>query len=85
MNEKHIILYYLDSNTWSSQLQSFFQFLNFFKKNLKFQEKLERYLAKLHFLSLNQIPKMVILKVTIKVGQGTSTFGTFPAYKTGSS
>jgi len=40
----------------------------------KFQDEVERKFVKLHFLSLRQIPKMVILKVTIKVDQGTSTF-----------
>jgi len=45
-----------------------------FFQNLKM--KLERELVRLHhFLSLSQIPKLVILEVTIKVDQGTSTFG----------
>jgi len=40
----------------------------------KFQVEVQRKLAKLHFLSLSQIPKMVVLKVRIKVHQGASTF-----------
>jgi len=41
----------------------------------KVQDEVERDLVKHHFLSLNQISKKVILKVTIKVDQNTSTFG----------
>jgi len=41
----------------------------------KIQVKVERKLVKLHFLSLSQIPKMVIFKFRIKVDQGASTFG----------
>jgi len=48
-----------------------FNFWNF----LKFSNVVESKLVKLHFLSLNQIPKVVIYKVTIKVDQGASTFG----------
>jgi len=38
---------------------------------------MERYSIsyKLHFLGSNQITRVVILKVTIKIDQGTSTFG----------
>jgi len=47
-----------------------FQFLDF----SKFQAEVERKFAKLHFLSLSQISKMVILKIRIKVDEGGSTF-----------
>jgi len=46
---------------------SIFDFLQILKWN-------KTILVKLHF-QLNQIPTMVILKVTIKVAQGASTFG----------
>jgi len=41
----------------------------------KFQVGVERKLVKLYFLSSSQIPKVVKLKVRIKVDQGTSTLG----------
>jgi len=47
-----------------------FNFWNF----SKFQNEVERYLVKLHFLSLTQILKIGLLKVTIKANQGTSNF-----------
>jgi len=40
-----------------------------------FSNGVERKLVKLHLLSLNEIPKVVIFKVTIKVDQDSSTFG----------
>jgi len=40
----------------------------------KFQVEVERKLVKLHFLNLSQIPKLVIVKVRIKVDQVTSIF-----------
>jgi len=40
----------------------------------KFLDEVERELAKLHFLNSNHVSKMIILKVTIKVDQGASTF-----------
>jgi len=40
----------------------------------KFSNGIETKLVKLYFLSLNRIPKIIILKVTIKVDQGTFTF-----------
>jgi len=70
MNEKHNMLYFLDFHTLSLQLQQLFQILDF----SNFQGEIERKLVKLHFLSLNQIPKMIIFKVTIKVDQGAFTF-----------
>jgi len=39
-----------------------------------FSNGIETKLVKLCFLSLNQIPKVVIYKVTIRVDQGASTF-----------
>jgi len=40
----------------------------------KIQDEVERGLIKIYLFSLSQIPKMVILKVTIKVDQGAFTF-----------
>jgi len=48
-------------------------FNNFFNFS-KFSNGIERKIFKLHFLSLNEISKVVILKVTMRVDQGTSTF-----------
>jgi len=45
-----------------------------FSKLSKFSNGVERKLVKLHLLSLNEIPKVFIFKVTIKFDQGTSTF-----------
>jgi len=39
-----------------------------------FSNGVETRLVKLCFLNLNQIPKVIIYKVTIKVDQGASTF-----------
>jgi len=40
---------------------------NSFKfSSFEFQAEVERDLVKLHFLNLNQLPKMIILEVTIK-------------------
>jgi len=39
-----------------------------------FSNGIERKFFKLHFLSLNVIPKVVIFKVTMRVDQGASTF-----------
>jgi len=46
-----------------------------FSKFSKFSNGVERKLVKLPLLSLNEIPKVVIFKVTIKVDQNASTFG----------
>jgi len=42
--------------------------------SFNFSNGIERKLFKLHFLSLNEIPKVVIFKVTMRVDQGSSTF-----------
>jgi len=39
-----------------------------------FSNGVERKLFKLHFFSLNEISKVVIFKVTMRVDQGASTF-----------
>jgi len=45
-----------------------------FSKFSKFSNGVERKLIKLHLLSLNEIPKVVIFKVTIRVNHDASTF-----------
>jgi len=47
-----------------------FSFSNF----SNFSNGIEIKLFKLHFLSLNEIPKVVIFKVTMRVDQGASTY-----------
>jgi len=46
-----------------------------FNNSFNFSNEIERKLFKLHFFSLNEIPKVVIFKVTMKVGLVASTFG----------
>jgi len=70
MKEKHNIMYYLDSNTLSLELQQLFQFLDFFKNSGWNRKRI----CQASFFSWNQILKMIILRVTIKVDQGASTF-----------
>jgi len=50
-----------------------FNFNNSFNFS-KFSNGIERKLVKLHLLSLNEIPKVFIFKVTIRFDQGASTF-----------
>jgi len=45
-----------------------------FSKISKILNGIEKKLFKLHFLSLNEIPKVIIFKVTVRTDQGTSTF-----------
>jgi len=40
----------------------------------KFSDGIERKLFKLHSLSLNEIPKVIIFKVTMRADQDASTF-----------
>jgi len=49
---------------------NFNKFFNF----SKFSNRIERKLFQLHFFSLNEIPKVVIFKVTMRGYQVTSTF-----------
>jgi len=46
-----------------------------FSNSSNFSNGIERKLFKLYFLSLNEIPQVVIFKVTMRVDQGASTFG----------
>jgi len=70
MNEKHNILCFWILTHGTCNCNNSFNFWIF----SKFQVQVERELIKLHFLNLRQIPQMVILKVRIKVDQGTFFF-----------
>jgi len=69
MNEKHGILCYWILIHGLLAIAIILSIFGFFSK---FQEEVERDLVQLHFFNFNQLLKMVILKVTIKVVQGAS-------------
>jgi len=71
MNEKHSILCFWILTNWAYNCNNSSNFWIF----SEFQVEVERKVVKLHSFSLSQIPKMVILKVRIKVDQDTSTLG----------
>jgi len=63
----------LNSNTLSLQLLLFFQLLDYFKI-LNWRHGEESKLVKLHFLNFNQLTKIVILRILLKVDQSSFAF-----------